>query len=277
MCLSEDGDVQAELLIVDFEQEDSSRKTYLDIIYGLKLSLPEFMYLAEPLMFTVRSDPSPPWAPHSDLQVPFHITQDAKMFVASLWVRNRALVDHLTLVIPQSTLLSRLDLLGPMTAPPLDWEAWGPAGSRMTKLYTPNVAFDSWACYVYGTKLIVPEHSSRTNNEFIVQVFDFNLNAVRRAVSQDANVNVYPCPTDTSVTHLECDKSLCITAPTVFKAGDVFKEEVKTCLPYRWIAKVIPSTRSECSTMCSEDSIIVVDVSAITLNHHPQTNPPLTM
>ena len=256
--------VEAALVIVDFEREGPDEKTFRNITHGLAFSLPEFGPSAEPLMFTVRSDPSPPWSPHSDLYVPFHISQDARMFVASLWVRNISFLDHLTLFIPKSTLLSRLDSLGPMSASlSLPWEAWGPTGSRMTKLdIFSAMGFDTWSCHDHGTKFIIPECSSRTQNRFTIQVFDFNQHSVKRAVSQGAKVS----PTDISaLAHLECDSSLCITAPTVFRAGEIFRNEVRTCLPYRWIAKVILSARNDCSAMCSEDSIILVDVSGFFL------------
>jgi len=128
----------------------------------------------------------------------------------------------------------------------------------MTKIHIPSVSFDSWACYVHGTKFVVSESSNspRTRNNFTVQFFDFNQNAVRRAVSQGAKVS----STDpVEFEYLECDESLCVTAPTVFRAGEIFRDEVGTYLPYRWIAKKIPSTRDDCATMCSEDSIIVVE------------------
>lgn len=265
MSLSDlpDAEVQAELLAVDFELESAEKKSYLDIIHGLTFSLPHFGSSSEPLMFNVRSDPSPPWAPHSDLKVPFHIAQDAKMIIGSLWVRNRSFVDHLTLVIPHRTLLSAM--MSAASASPLPWEAWGPNGTRMIKIYAPRVTFDSWACYVYGTKFIIPECSSRTRNMFTVQVYDFNQYGVKHAISQGAKVSlrdlgVEPAP------YLECDTSLCVTAPTVFRPGEIFRDEVRTCLPYRWIMRGIPSLRrDDYAAMCSEDSIILVDVSGFRL------------
>lgn len=252
-----DGRDHAQLLIVDFEQEDPHRQSYLNIAHGFKLSLPIFHQSVEIRSFTLRSDPPSSWAPQSDLNVPFHIAQDARVFVASIWV-HRDTLRHLALLIPLHTLLRHTDLSGPISAKEsmLVWEAWGPQGSRMTEIYTRNPSFEIWACNVYGTRFVFPECSDRSNHTYTLQVFDFNQKAFRNAISQGQKVSDVDV---LNMVSLECDSSLCITAPSIFTAGDIFLQETRTTLPYRWIAKMMPSLQPTCSAMCSEDSIIVVD------------------
>ncbi|KAJ3875709.1 hypothetical protein F5051DRAFT_413564 [Lentinula edodes] len=261
-----DGRDHAQLLIVDFEQEDPHRQSYLNIAHGFKLSLPIFHQSVEIRSFTLRSDPPSSWAPQSDLNVPFHIAQDARVFVASIWV-HRDTLRHLALLIPLHTLLRHKDLSGPISTKEstLVWEAWGPQGSRMTEIYTRNPSFEIWACNVYGTKFVFPECSDRSNHTYTLQVFDFNQKAFRNAISHGQKVS------DVDVLNmdsLECDSSLCITAPSIFTAGDIFLQETRTTLPYRWIAKMMPSLHPTCSSMCSEDSIIVVDFSEGERSYH---------
>ncbi|KIK52146.1 hypothetical protein GYMLUDRAFT_180465 [Collybiopsis luxurians FD-317 M1] len=246
-----------ELLVVDFEEEDSEKKDYSQIKNGIKFAIPRLAPLVTSLMFTIRSDPSPRWAPHSDLEAPFYASHsDEKLFVASLWLR-KANVRHLTLVLTQSAFLSHLDSLGPiLDLPTIPWEDWGPQATRLDESYRLNPAFDTWACYIYGTKLVLPERSIRTPGEFTVQLFDFNQRALRRAISEGGEMAY------TAVTEMEklvCDTSLCVTAPSISRAGDLFRDEVRTWLPYRWVARTVPDAPDFCSLMCSEDAVIVVD------------------
>lgn len=111
-------------------------------------------------------------------------------------------------------------------------------------------------CYVHGTKYVVPECSPRTQRKFTVQVFDFNQYAVKHAISQGDKVS----QTDISaMSFLEPHSRVCVTGPSIYAAGDLFQEEVRTFLPYRWIAKVITTSNETTATLCSEDSIIVID------------------
>ncbi|KAJ4490426.1 hypothetical protein J3R30DRAFT_3278775 [Lentinula aciculospora] len=251
-----DGEDQAELLVVDFEKEENHKQSYFDITHGFKLSLPVFHPSVGLRSFTVRSDPSPSWSPRPDLEAPFHKAQDAQIFVASIWVQKNTL-RHLTLLIPRSTLLQNMDLSGPMSnESTLAWEAWGPHGSRLMEIHTRNLSFEIWACHVFGTKFVFSECSRRSKQKYTLQVFDFNQKALRNALSQGHKLSESDV---LDMDYLECDSSLCVTAPNIFPAGDIFTDEIKTTLPYRWIAKMMPSIRASCSSMCSEDSIIVVD------------------
>ncbi|KAE9402523.1 hypothetical protein BT96DRAFT_548617 [Gymnopus androsaceus JB14] len=122
--------------------------------------------------------------------------------------------------------------------------------------YRPNQDFESPAYNVYGTKYIFSECRS---SKFIVHLFDFNQCALRSAISKGHKISEMDI-FDITMESLECDSSLCVTAPSIFQAGDIFREEVRTYLPYRWMAKEIPVTSpSNCGAMFSEDSIIVVE------------------
>ncbi|KAE9402526.1 hypothetical protein BT96DRAFT_991162 [Gymnopus androsaceus JB14] len=261
------ADNRVELLVVDFEQEGPVRQACPDVTHGLKLPLPAFEGSVHLDFLTTKSYPPPSWAPFSDLDVPFHIAQEERLLVMSLWMRKNTLVDHLILVVPHCTLLSRIDLSGPiLNSSPLAWDAWGPTGSRMMH-YRPNQDSDSPACDIYGTKYLISECRS---SKFIVHLFDFNQCALKSAISKGHKISEMDI-FDITMGSLECDSSLCVTAPSIFQAGDIFREEVRTYLPYRWMAKEISVTSSSaCGTMFSEDSIIVVyfDESTDTGGYH---------
>ncbi|KAF5374083.1 hypothetical protein D9757_010711 [Collybiopsis confluens] len=244
-----------ELFIVDFIAESSEKQEYNSVSHGLKLALPQLALDVSPLMLTVRSDPSPHWAPHSDLKVPFYASHsDEKIFVASLWLQ-KASIRHLTFVFTLSALLPRLKTLGPIsTDSAIPWEDWGPQATRMDESHRINAGFDTWACYLYGTKLALPEQSGRTSGNFTVHLFDFNPRAVRKAISDGSRIAEGSV---SNIEHIELETSLCVTAPSVFRPGDLFEDEIKTWLPYRWISRTIPDANFS-SVMCSEDSIIIV-------------------
>lgn len=243
-----------EFTVLDFELEDPARKSHFDINHSVNFSLPTLETSVEPFGCAIRSDPSPAWAPSSSFQVPFHMGS-ANVFIISLWLQKRSFIDHLTLVVPESVFLSRVNLLGQATSLTVPWDSWGPANSRMIS-YTPRSNFRIWMCYVHGTKYVAPECSPRTQRKFTVQVFDFNQYALKHAISQGDKVS----QTDISaMSFLEPHSRICVTGPSIYAAGDLFQEEVRTFLPYRWIAKVITTSNETTATLCSEDSIIVID------------------
>ncbi|KAF9078284.1 hypothetical protein BDP27DRAFT_1280739 [Rhodocollybia butyracea] len=252
------GQTEVDLFVVDFEQEGSETKSLMDIQYGLRFALPRFKQSVVPFKFAVRSDPSPSWNPHPDIKAPFHVAHTAKIFIASLWIQEH-FIHHLALVVPQSTLLSRLNLLGAMTNnPKLAWKDWGPTESRLMKLPMENRSFDIWACYVHGTKFVVPERSFRSRaNSTTIHLLDFNQKALRNGVFRDDGLQT-DVISDMDSSLIYYNSSLCVIASTIFRAGDLFREEVSTRLGYRWIAKPIALREGSNSLMCSEDSVILV-------------------
>ncbi|KAF5387231.1 hypothetical protein D9757_006816 [Collybiopsis confluens] len=249
-----------ELLIVDFMEEGGERLAFNNITHGVKLAIPTLALHVSPVKFIIRSDPSPDWAPHSDLQIPFHVSHGSeKIFVASLWLHKSAF-RHLTLIFTRSALFSHLDAMGPISgSPAVPWEDWGPHSTRINVSYRISSTFDSWACYTYGTKLVLPEQSRRTSDKFIVHLFDFNHRALQKDISEGG---ILADESVSNIEEVECESRLCVTAPSVSRSGDLFRDEVKTWLPYHWIAKTIPDAQDlSSSMMCSEDSVIVVDVS----------------
>ncbi|KAF5341289.1 hypothetical protein D9757_014540, partial [Collybiopsis confluens] len=118
-------------------------------------------------------------------------------------------------------------------------------------------ASDASSCNVHGTKLVVAEQSQSTSGNLTVHLFDFNQRAVRKAISDGAKIAVGAV---SDMVQVECDTSLCVTAPSVFRAGDLFKDEVKTWVPYRWVARtIVPDGEDISAVKCSEDSLLVSD------------------
>ncbi|KAJ3761753.1 hypothetical protein EV360DRAFT_79966 [Lentinula raphanica] len=251
-----EGYDQAGLLVVDFEQEGSVEQTLLSISHCFKFSLPALHTSTRLRSFAISSDPSPSWVPRDDILPSFHKARDSQLLVVSIWVQTDSL-RHLTLLVPRDILLP--PKLGRMIDPhsSLTWEAWGPQGTRITERFTRDPSFEVWACHNYGTKFVLSECSDRTDLSFALQVFDFNQKALRNAITQGQRVSGKFDVMD--MDFLEYDTSFCITAPTIFPAGEIFEEEVRTSLPFRWIAKSMPSIHPNAAVMCSEDSIVVVE------------------
>lgn len=138
-----------------------------------------------------------------------------------------------------------------------DWDFWGPRGTRMLVPARPHSSV--WVCYVYGSKYVVSDTGG--SSSLSITIYDFNQLALTRGLSTEPHRQT----TASSAKPLQHDVSLDQQTqyhifPTLLEGGDIFEEDVQTFLPYRSRTMTLPFDY-RCSVLCSEDSIIIVDVS----------------
>jgi hypothetical protein len=104
-----------------------------------------------------------------------------------------------------------------------------------------------WVCYVYGSNYVALR---KDKEHFVVDVFDFNQRALFRALQKTRDA----VPEDGTYA----------MDPSIFEEGEIFGAQVETSLPYR-IRSFSLDLRSiaHIAVVCSEDSLIVVDVSIL--------------
>jgi hypothetical protein len=209
-----------------------------------------------PIEILIRSDPGPIWTPHIDLQVPFHVSPNERLFVVTFWASDGINTPSFVLFLPFSTLLLHLDTVIPGTNSHMfEWEDWGPEGTRLM----PSMGHsDIWVCYVFGMRFVAPHSATMgvSGQHSAIDVYDFNGLALRRIIS-GAQQPVY----GTEV----------IIEPTVISVVNhgIFAEDISTSLPYRIRTLSLPPKDGEAhkftAAMCSEDSLITVGVSIFSL------------
>ena len=206
----------------------------------------EFPELAEDLYvesFHLRSDLTPASLNHRN--VPFRKRRHNLLFVATLWLDGPLHAYCVVAFIPSSTIFSALSAASDKDRPSgrcLTWEEWGPSGTRMR--FAPPCHSDIWVCYVSGLTYAVA-HSSETNDypPDTVRLYDFNQDALHYALSRD-----------------ECIENTIVLEPTELPANSVFKQRIRTSLPYMIKAKRIPvdSAHVFSAVVLAEDAIVTV-------------------
>ena len=188
--------------------------------------------------FYIRSNPQPTREPE---QVPFSTASDNRLCVTYFRVYDDG--QSLCFVAFASSFLSLIEIAARCNMKRFEWYMWVPDNCRIIpKMYYSNV----WFLAMYGTK-VVAKRSPRGRQAYL-DVYDFNQLALRKE-EKDLNRG-------TDERAIKGWK--CVSAPAVFRAGDVFKCEVETRLGYRLKSWAIPRELSSCSPMCSEDGIILV-------------------
>lgn len=256
VSLSPADEFNASLLVVDYTLESSDKKEYDEVVYSYSLSLPRLSPSTLPIRFAIRCDPSPSWTPDPNLRVPFHLARSNRVYAVSLQVQTDDIDDEeeegghlLELFVPQSTFLGYMGVLGKAQRQ-IDWETWGPGGTRFMEFPRGQVNSTTWVCCSYGSRYVVKECSSRTNDTCMVLLYDFN----KRARAEDT----IPQTQDPSVLPvLPPDESFHVTTPTEIKK--IFATNVSTSMPYRVHSVALPAADAHCTLMCSEDALIVVD------------------
>lgn len=180
---------------------------------------------------TIRSDPAPQWSPSSETQAPFHLARSAKLYVVTFWIILGNNTRGISVFIPAATLLDRVTSADDATI--VDWENWGPHGSLLLKSWIHPGSV--WVCYVYGEKYISVLSAGEGRQSVVV--FDFNRAAVRRLGATSHK-------------------------PSIFMEKNVFTDEVVTNIPYR--ATFCRLESGPAHGMCSEDTILLVDVGNLT-------------
>ncbi|KAF9270047.1 hypothetical protein L218DRAFT_982719 [Marasmius fiardii PR-910] len=260
VSLSPEGDeFHTSLLVVDFILESGDKKSYDEVVYSYSLSLPKLSPSTLPIRFAIRCDPSPSWTPDPELRVPFHLARSNRVYAVSLQVQTDDIENEeeeeegghlLELFVPQSTLLVYMDILGKQQHK-VDWETWGPMGTRFMEFLSGQANSTNWVCYSYGSRYVVKECSSRTNDTCTVLLYDFNKRA-RIGTTQAQDPSSLPVP--------PLDETFYVTTPTEIKK--IFATNVSTFMPYRVHTVALPAADAHCALMCSEDALIVVDANS---------------
>lgn len=190
---------------------------------------------------SISSEPSPTSAISNIPAAPFtHSSTDVLFTVTVTYSDSSSENEAITLLVPRSTILSQVSRVSASPQKYLEWESWGPTGSRMLKIKPSDV----WVCYSYGMKFV---HSSPAGSVF-AHVYDFNPYATRTDVSS-AN-----CP------HLPWKA---MPMETKIRRGhNPFDIDVITSLPGRNATfHLMPSDHGWEATMITEDHIVLVQVS----------------
>lgn len=214
----------------------------------------------------IRADPSPSFAPHPDLPVPFHLSRNNRIYVITLWFQvQHGEIKSLVLFVPSKTLLDVVQSAekgisdGIQNVP---WDAWGPDGTRM--MISNHPRSHVWVCFVYGTKYVGLEQPESGDTKAWCRVYDFTDLPVRRGKVDIKEENIIRAPA--SLSHLKSREAMYHVGASIIPAGKIFDNEVSTAYPFRWksMELEIPlagGLENPCAVMCSEDSIVIVDVS----------------
>ncbi|KAH6916880.1 hypothetical protein BKA70DRAFT_1250852 [Coprinopsis sp. MPI-PUGE-AT-0042] len=252
------------LVAVDFQKEGNSPRRITDLETGVSFRYAPLQASTFLNVMEVRSDPAPGWSPRFDVDVPFHLARNHRMYVVSLWVQAPSGVRCLMLFIPWNTFMKRLQTRqnSEEKTSIYQWDEWGPDGSRL--VISPHPHSNVWVCYVYGMRYVSLEADiSSTNESLVCRVYDFNPVGLRRAlqdIGDESRVIREVGVGERIKTSAETTYQL---APTVISEDGLFEGEVRTGanVPYRWRSLPLQGSRgnSRCAAMCTEDNLIVVD------------------
>lgn len=303
------------LSVLDFKKSSGigvagSHET-LDVFFELSLQLPSIHPQAEVLSIAIRSDPAPSWTPHSNLKLPFHLAQSDRLFVITIHVMTDATKGSkqvLLLFVPTSTVMYHLAAILASEASlgerihqrpwrRLDWEEWGPTGTRM--IPAPSTHSHIWVCYVLGMAYVSLTHM---DGRECAHLLDFNPAAVKvfrsRALRSTADEDL-PRGPRRERRHLEHElegkgsddtfkadspeylgsisdskgggETRIVDEETIIPDLGIFDQEVKTSLPYlshripmptlppeAHLASPASETLGPCALMLSEDAVVLV-------------------
>ncbi|KAI8989158.1 hypothetical protein BD414DRAFT_486239 [Trametes punicea] len=247
------------LLVIDLERmSDRHEIDFSDLDWTCAFHYPALADNFATISMSIRSDPAPNWTPNPALKAPFHIARQDRLFVITLWVvqGNMHILPFISLV-PSWTLLDCIRKLAAReTMRVFDWAEWGPHGSRL--IPAPPTHTSVWVCYVYGLTFAL---SIRQGTQRGVVTFDFNQLAVRRLQEVEAREAAEMGPMAWALQQ-GTRRMLVQADERTFQPPDVFKDEVRTSLPYI-MRKASPSSSEEGeghidAVMLSEDSLVMV-------------------
>ncbi|KAJ3550285.1 hypothetical protein NMY22_g566 [Coprinellus aureogranulatus] len=257
-------DIAPTLAIVDFTQ--THRPQHITRTKAITLWYPPLSDNVTMVSFEIRSDPAPLWQPDPSSNVPFHLAPKNRVYVVSIWVvaEGENIPRLLVLFVPSRTLTSMInnyeEELKSSDGVYVTWANWGPDGTRMIMSPVPHSG--AWVCYVHGTRYVALEAHQRGMEKVWCRVYDFNDLPIRRGQTEVDQENVIA--EDQEISAQICDTVVYQVGPMTIKGGRIFQDDVTTSLPFRWKSVELDILASErnCAIMCSEDNIIVVDVSA---------------
>ncbi|KAM5538766.1 hypothetical protein V8D89_007488 [Ganoderma adspersum] len=180
----------------------------------------------------IRSDPGPNSCLSPSLNVPFSVSSDPehRLFLISLQFVIRGHNEGVVLgsLVPAATFLRALATVAPgQTRRDSAWSEWGERGSRLFS--TPGTHASDDACNAYGTVFATTEVDSDTPDgrvRMTVTVRDFNQLAIRRRAADRESGRKH------SEREGEEQDARVVADVSVLEPTGVFKEEVKTSLPY---------------------------------------------
>ena len=242
------------LCVVDFVKESPRRCQLDELETSFEVEYPPLskcdVYLGD---IQLRADPgcfvdSRPGGPFS---------QDTKDFIivltTSVLVRGRdqyvlqfISAQHLLEVVEEYASISRAS--NGRLRPPVSYIEWV-HDTRIRVIGDAAEPSDVWICYVCGNRYVLGAPTTRDGVCGLgVKVMDFNQLALKR----DAQPST------------ESDYSGYIkTQPEQIPKHKPFDDELETCLPYRRHSLFLEGGHGHCKAMCTEDSIVIVDVSVL--------------
>ena len=263
------------LLVIDLETAPNHPIRFTDLDYLCSFRYTVFSSTFTPITILLRSDPSPDWAPHPSLHVPFSVSRKDRLFVATIWMLEVHVPICLLSLFPASTLLGKIEgIPAGETRRRFTWDEWGPSGSRL--LLAPSTHTSVWVCYVYGMTFAM---AYRQGSQKMIVTYDFNqLEVRRRAAAAKYNQDVVGGNSgggDASavgangvVRAIEGgerapvkSRETLVTEATKLIHARIFTTPVQTALPYRMKRTQLFGVEGEghfAATMISEDSLIMV-------------------
>lgn len=228
------------LLAINFLEETSERHDLQEAAAIFVFEYPELhpdVFISE---IGIHSHPGTVSPIHT--AAPF--SEDTKDFllVVNLWLVVGGTLRCLVHFIPASHLLSCIESPPPPGELVFMWPSWGLHKTRM--MFTNNNPSDVWVCDVAGMKFVISERAP-DGKSYSGRLYDFHQLALRREAASE---------TDASVSGIELN---C----TVIKQKEAFDSVVSTSLPYRTVTFHLDDGHGHCAALCSEDNIVIVDVS----------------
>ncbi|KAH9850916.1 hypothetical protein C2E23DRAFT_904719 [Lenzites betulinus] len=281
------------LFVIDLERMSARDAIdFSDIDYLCAFHYPALADSFATISISLRSDPAPNWRPAPALRVPFSVArEDSRLFVITLWVveGNMHILPFISLV-PAATFLAHVAEAEAEAADArarvFAWAEWGPRGSRF--IPAPPTHTSVWVCYVYGSTFAM---SVRQGAQRVVLTLDFNPLGVRRVQERQAAADAHALgqgmdivddaehPADEGVIEASLGTqagagagadvggqqvhphAALVTDERLFRPTKIFREEVRTALPYA-VRKTPPfNVEGEGqfdAVMISEDSLVMV-------------------
>lgn len=192
--------------------------------------------------------------------------QDTKdfiiVFTTSLTVRDHD--RHVIQYISAQRLLEGVEAYAPFARdshgdlrPPVPYTEWM-KDTRIQVVGKNEEPSDVWVCNVYGNRYILAAPMFRDGVFGLeLEVLDFN----QRALKRDA----HPSRKSGYSGYVK-------TQPNQIPPDKPFIDEIETCLPYRRQSWFLEDVHAHCKAMCTEDSIVIVDVSFLYCRKCAQTD-----
>lgn len=175
-----------ELVLVTFVDDDDG-----DVVYLCELRYPRL----RGDVGVVRIIPaSLPTSAGSGIlaQIPFAHSSTDVLFTIVLHPVGLVVHQVVVLFVPRSTILNQLSSVAANPQKYLEWESWGPEGSRMLKLDRS----ESWSCHSYGMKAVYSPLNGTS-----ARIFDFNPYRTRKNLNTPHSPHLpwKPLPMETKI------------------------------------------------------------------------------